>query len=215
MRRQKDTNDGLLIDYCPLTLLHTFLPLSGGCPWQSDAGRQHTMKKYSLFSIFSCTQPNYMDWSWSDIYLHIVLIVIVGFFTFCQWPYYKGWTNKIEVYMEIVSSHWMKWCQERCPSFGWWEVWEGKLKLGWVSRPLFWRSCNPGRNWWWPASVFRENCTLTHRSLGAVTSLSGLFCARRQLWEKWKWFALFLATKDLCLARLLLQSRARDLFTSK
>ena len=113
MRRQKDTNDGLLIDYCPLTLLHTFLPLSEGCPWQSDAGRQHTMKKYSLFSSFSCTQPNYMDWSWSDIYLNIVLIVIVGFFTFCQWPYHKGWTNKIEVYMEIVLSHWMKWCQER------------------------------------------------------------------------------------------------------
>ena len=211
MRRQKDTNDGLLIDYCPLTLLHTFLPLSEGCPWQSDAGRQHTMKKYSLFSSFSCTQPNYMDWSWSDIYLNIVLIVIVGFFTFCQWPYHKGWTNKIEVYMEIVLSHWMKWCQER------WVMrnLRGKTKA-WLSfsAPSFEDLVTPegiddGR------PVFRENCTLTHRSLGAVTSLSGLFCARRQLWEKWKWFALFLATKDLCLARLLLQSRARDLFTSK
>ena len=163
------------------------------------------MKKYSLFSSFS--------WSWSDIYLHIVFIVIVGFFTFCQWPYHNGWTNKMEVNMEIVSSHWIKWCQERCPYFGWWEIRKAKLKIEFEF--LFWRSCNPGRNWWWPASVFRENCTLTHRSLGAVTSLSGLFCARRQLWEKWKWFALFLATKDLCLARLLLQSRARDLFTSK
>ena len=67
----------------------------------------------------------------------------------------------------------MKWCQER------WVMrnLRGKTKA-WLSfsAPSFEDLVTPegiddGR------PVFRENCTLTHRSLGAVTSLSGLFCA--------------------------------------